>query len=233
MRLSAELDRLQPDQPVIHLEVGQPNFNTPAHVVDATLQSLRAGQTTYIASNGILPLREAIAQRYSCANRPVPTSASQIIVTTGAMAAMFSLFTTLLSKGDECLIPIPGFPNYQQTISLIGAKSVPYLCRAENNYLPTMDELESLVTSRTKCIVICNPGNPTGACFDRELVKNIVEFAKKKNIFMISDEIYGGITFGPEGHVCAAEYEANDNVENSSLIVVSGVSKGIAFLLLQ
>ena len=226
MRLSAELDRLNPDQPVIHLEVGQPNFNTPTHIVQATIQSLSSGQTTYIASNGLLSLREAIASRYSTARRPVPTSVPQIIVTTGAMAAMFSLFTTLLSKGDECLVPIPGFPNYQQTISLIGAKSVPYLCKVENNYLPTLSDLESLVTSRTKCIVICNPGNPTGACFDRKLVGDIVRFAKRNNLFLISDEIYGGITFDPTEHVCAAEFEDPNDAETSSLIVVSGVSKG-------
>ncbi len=130
-------------------------------------------------------MRQAVSDRYS--QRGIQTSISQIIITSGSMLAMFSLSMALLNPGDECLVPLPGFGNYQQMASMVKAKSVPYLCRPSEGYLPRIEELASLITVRTRCIIICNPGNPTGAVYPPALLRDIIELCQKRGVFVISD----------------------------------------------
>lgn len=108
-------------------------------------------------------------------------------MTLGTMLSMFSLFRAVLEPNDDCLIPFPGFPNYYQSIKLLNANAIPYITTAAENYLPTIESLEKLITSKTKCLVICNPGNPTGANFDKKLVEDIVKLTRSKGIYLISD----------------------------------------------
>lgn len=226
---AAKLDLDASKEKVIHLEVGQPDFKTPTHIIDATIKALHDGMTTYCPNSGISELRDEIALLYS--NQNILTNREQICVTTGAMMSMCSLFAAILEPGDECLLPTPGFPNYQQGVSLAHGKSVPYLCHPSDGYIPNINEIEKLITPFTKLIVICNPGNPTGATFKREMVKDLFMLAKKYGIFIISDEIYSDIHFDDENpHVCTAIYdELYDNPQDDSMLaVVSGVSKAFS-----
>eukprot|EP01036_Dinobryon_divergens_P025069 gene25069-33582_t len=214
---------LQKTHEIVHLEVGQPNFSTPVHIIESTIAALNQKKTAYIPNAGSTELRQVVSDRYG--QRGIQTNASQIIITSGSMLAMFSLCLALLSPGDECLIPLPGFGNYQQMVSMVKANSVPYLCRPSEGYLPRIEELASLITARTRCIIICNPGNPTGAVFPPSLLRDIIELCQKRGVFVISDEIYSDIVFEGE-HVSAASFTANQS--DCLLAVVAGVSKGYA-----
>lgn len=157
MSTCTDLERQYPHKRFIHLEVGQPNFITPPHIIEATYKALQDGSTKYVPNNGIYSLREAIAEKYS--SLLIPTSADQVVVTVGSSLSLFSLIAAIMQPGDECLVPLPGFPNYQSALSIMRAISVPYLCASSNKYLPTLDAIQKQVTSRTKCIIICNPGS--------------------------------------------------------------------------
>eukprot|EP01032_Pedospumella_encystans_P013667 gene13667-15720_t len=169
------MDRESPDNPVIRLEVGQPNFRTPDFIVEATIKALREGHTTYNPNNGVLSLRETIAEKYCTEGHATETD--QIVVT--------------------------------------------------NGYLPTLETIEEQVTPHTKCIILCNPGNPTGATYPHELLKRIVHWAHARGIFVISDEIYSDIVFDAP-HTSAAQLEGDSLVNSDLLAIVSGVSKGYA-----
>jgi aspartate/methionine/tyrosine aminotransferase len=179
------MDKESPHSPVIHLEVGQPNFATPQHVVEATVRALHEGHTNYNPNNGLLSLRESIVQTYI--RRGFPTSVDQIVVTVGSSLSLFSLLITLLKPSDECLLPIPGFPNYQAAIAMTGGVSVPYLCHPNQGYLPTLEGIASRCTPRTRCLILCNPGNPTGATYPESMLKEILLWAHARDIFVISD----------------------------------------------
>jgi len=185
MLRATELELSVLPRELVRLEVGQPNFNTPAHIVNATIIALQSNKTAYIPNAGSTQLRQAISEHYC--SKGIPTTHSQIIVTTGSMLSMFSLAMSLLQPGDECLHPLPGFGNYQQISSLIRCRSIPYLCRPNDGYLPRISEIERLIGPKTKCIVICNPGNPTGAVYNRKLLEEIIQLCKERNIFVISD----------------------------------------------
>lgn len=155
------------------------------HIIQSTIAALNQKKTAYIPNAGSTELRQVVSDLYS--QRGIQTNASQIIITSGSMLAMYSLSLALLSPGDECLIPLPGFGNYQQMTSMMRAKSVPYLCRPSDGYLPRLEELASLITSRTRCIIICNPGNPTGAVYPPSLLCEIIKLCQKRGVFVISD----------------------------------------------
>jgi aspartate/methionine/tyrosine aminotransferase len=208
---------------IIHLEVGQPSFSTPDHIVQATIASLNNGQTAYIGNSGIPELRSAIAARYNKTFPSSSTAKENVLVTAGSMMSLYSLILAILKPGDECLIPFPGFPNYQQSISLVGATSVAYTCLSEDQYLPTIAEIERRISSKTKCILLCNPGNPTGCNFPRELIGSILSLAKSRGIYVISDEIYSAITYENK-HISVMEFEGSAP-DTSTVAVISGVSK--------
>ena len=212
--------------PVIHLEVGQPNFATPKNVVDACIDALQGGKTAYCPNAGIPELRHVIANKY---NKQFPSSAcsaDNIMVTSGSMLSLYSLYLTLFKPGDECLIPFPGFPNYQQGLSMVHAKSVPYPCHSKNGYFPEVDDIESLIGPRTKGLLICNPGNPTGTSYPMDLMERLIALARRHDLFVISDEIYEEIVFD-NPHVSACVFEGRD-IDSSKLAVISGVSKSYA-----
>lgn len=206
--------------PVIHLEVGQPDFATPSHIVEATCRAVREGHTRYIPTAGIPPLREAIAR--SCERRTgVATSASQILVTTGAMMSLATSFFVLLEPGDEVLVPDPGWPNYTTSVTLARGVPVPYSLRAPR-FLPDLGELESLVTPRTKILLVCSPSNPTGQVHDDALTEALVAFARRHDLWVVSDEIYSEIVFENQ-----APSVLKFDTDGRSL-VISGMSKTYA-----
>jgi aspartate aminotransferase/aminotransferase len=217
MDLAAVAER---EGPVIHLEVGQPDFATPAHIVEATCRAAREGHTRYISTAGIGPLREAAARSYE-RRTGVATSASQILVTTGAMMSLATSFFALLEPGDEVLLPDPGWPNYSSSVTLARGVPVPYTLRSPL-FLPDLDELQSRVTPRTKILLLCSPSNPTGQVHDAALTEALVAFARRNDLWVVSDEIYSEIVFENK-----APSVLNFDPDERCL-VINGVSKTYA-----
>lgn len=207
--------------PIIHLEVGEPSFTTPAHIIEQAFEATAAGATRYTQSGGILPLRQAIADRYS-AKWGTEISPDMVMASHGGVNAINSTVLALIDRGDEVLVPDPAWPNYRAILSLAGGVSVLYPMAVENGFLPDVAALEALITPRTRMIILCNPGNPTGAVWPEETVKAIVELAARHDLYVLSDEIYEELVF--EGsHVPAARFDDDHRV-----ITVSGFSKTYA-----
>lgn len=206
---------------VIHLEVGEPDFGTPDHIVDRAIAALREGWTRYTPNPGILPLRERIAARFS-ARLGQTIAVDRVVATTGAVGALYTAVNLVADIGDEILIPDPGWPNYHSMVHLAGAVPVHFAQPAANGYLPDPDRIAKQITSRTKAILYNTPGNPTGVVFPREIVAALAALAEKHGLYLIADEVYEDIVF--EGaHVSAASFGLDDRV-----FVVSGASKSYA-----
>jgi aspartate/methionine/tyrosine aminotransferase len=206
---------------VIHLEVGEPDATTPGHIIEAAFQAARAGWTKYSPNSGLPSLRQLIAQRVS-RRWGLQVAPGQVVVTTGAIGALFTAIMTAVEAGDEILIPDPGWPNYESIAHLIGATAVRYGLPAKNGFLPDPEEIASKVSERTKAILINTPGNPTGAVFPRAVIARLADIVRSRGLYLISDEIYEDIVFGGE-HVSAGVFDLG-----SHAFVVSGFSKTFA-----
>jgi len=187
-------DASQKYRDVIHLEIGTPDLPTPALVCEAAQRAIRDGLTRYTANAGALALREAIASRLS-QSRNLPVSAENIVVTTGGMGALASAAMATLDENDEVLVPDPGWPNYTMQALCAGATPVAYPLSNGNGFQPIVEELERRITSRTKVLIVNSPSNPIGTIHSKETIASIVELARRKNILIISDEVYEHIVY--------------------------------------
>ncbi len=188
---------------VIHMEIGQPDFDTPAHIVEAAIAAMRRGETRYTPAAGILPLREAIAAHIE-QTRGITVSPDQVVVVPGAKPVMFFTMLALLEPGDECIYPDPGFPIYESLIHFIGAKAVPAPLRMANEFRFDVGELARLVNRRTKLLIINSPCNPTGSILTRSDLEQIAELAQRYDFYVLSDEIYSRILYEEPHHSIAA-----------------------------
>lgn len=207
--------------PVIHLEVGQPDFDTPEHIRKATCDYVMAGNTKYIPNAGLSPLRAAVARRFE-SRTGVATTPDHILVTTGAVASVVSSFFTILESGDEVLLPDPSWPNYRMGVALAHGVSVFYALDPARGFLPDLREIESLITKRTKMLVLCSPSNPTGQVYGRKMMGDLMKLARKHDLYVLSDEVYEDIVFSGE-HVSALNFDTDERT-----LIISGVSKGYA-----
>jgi aspartate aminotransferase len=205
----------------IHLEVGQPDFDTPEHIVEATCRYAREGHTRYVPNAGVDPLREAAA-KYVQGKTGVATEPGNILVTQGAVLSVATAFLSLTDPGDEVLLPDPGWPNYSMAVPLFQGKSVFYDVRPENNFLPDPEQIESLITPRTKLLLLCSPSNPTGQVHDAALTAALMDVARRHDLWVLADEIYGEIVFD-EKHVSCASHDPDERV-----LLVTGLSKSFA-----
>jgi len=174
---------------IVHLEIGEPDFDTPVHIRDAAKQALDAGATHYGPSAGLPELREAIAKHIG-ETRGVPVSPEQVVVTPGAKPIMFFVIMALAAEGDEVIYPNPGFPIYESVINFVGARPVPIPLREESGFGFDLDVFERSVSARTKLIIINSPANPTGGVLDRPQLQRIADIAIARKIPVLSDEIY-------------------------------------------
>jgi aspartate aminotransferase len=179
---------------VVHLEIGEPDFDTPNHIKEAAIEALRRGETHYTPSAGILPLREAIAEEVR-KTRDIPVGPDHVVVTPGAKPIMFFVILALCQEGDEALYPSPGFPIYESMINFVGAKGIPIPLRMENEFRIDVDELRSLVSPRTKLIVLNSPANPTGGVLTSADLQAIAQIALEYDCWVLSDEIYSRIIY--------------------------------------
>jgi len=207
---------------IIHLEIGEPDFDTPRSVVHAGLSALQRGETHYTPSAGIPELREAIAEHLN-RTRHLAVDPGQVIVTPGAKPIMFYAILALLEAGDEAIFPDPGFPIYSSMIDFAGAKGVPLPLREKADFAPDLDELRALVTERTKLIVLNSPQNPTGGVLSAAVLREIAQIARARDLWVLSDEIYADLLYEGRHHSIAGE----DGMAERT-ILLDGFSKTFA-----
>ena len=185
---------------VIHLEVGEPDLPTPKHVADAAERAIEDGFTHYTPSAGIIELREAISKKLARDNGLGYDAGTEIVVTNGANSALSLSLLAIIDPGSDIMIPDPGWANYEPLVKLVRANPIRYPLKEENCFTPKIDDIARLVTSRTRAIVINSPNNPTGGVMEKEDLELVAEFAKRKDIYVISDEVYEKILYDGAKH---------------------------------
>jgi len=184
---------------VIHLEIGEPDFDTPEHIRQAACQALAEGYTHYGPSPGDPELREAIAETIS-KSRGVDVTPEEVVVVPGAKPIIFFGIMALVNEGEEVIYPNPGFPIYESVINFVGAKPVPLPLREENEFRLDAEELGRLITPRTKMIIINSPQNPTGSVLTLEDLEAIARMAVEHNVWVMTDEAYSRMVYDGEHH---------------------------------
>jgi aspartate/methionine/tyrosine aminotransferase len=182
---------------IIHLEIGEPDFSTPPNIVEAAVDALHSGWTHYGPSAGLPDLRLSIAN-YVSRRRGVQVSPERVVVVPGGKPIMFFTMLALIDEGDEVIYPNPGFPIYESMINYVGGTAVPVPLREERDFAMDVDELASLITDRTKLIILNSPQNPTGGILQREDIERTAKAIGDRNIMVLSDEIYSRLQFQGE-----------------------------------
>ncbi len=205
---------------IIHLEIGEPGYQPPKHVLEATKKAVDEGKTKYTPASGIYELREAIAERVS-SSRGVEVGPENVVVTVGAKMAIFAALMAFVDPGDEVIIPMPAYPSYESVTKFVGGVVKPVVLKEERKFSPDVNDILEKVTDRTKAIVINTPSNPTGGIYRREDLEEIVNLALKRDILIISDEIYEDIIFDGRKHESVLSIAGAEEVT----VLVSGFSK--------
>jgi aspartate aminotransferase len=209
---------------VVNLSVGEPDFDTPSHIKDAAKQAIDDNFTHYSPVPGYMSLREAIAAKLRNENH-ANYEASQIVVSTGAKQALSNVLMAVVNPGDEVVIPVPAWVSYVEMVKLAEGKPVLVPAGMEQGFKVTPEQLEAAITDKTRVVMLCSPSNPSGAVYNREEIKGLVEMLKRHpQVLILSDEIYEHINYTADGHVSFGEFpEIADR-----LVIVNGVSKAYA-----
>lgn len=184
---------------IIHLEIGEPDFDTPGNIIDAGCEALRKGFTHYGPSAGLVELREAIA-KYVSETRRVDVEPDEVVVVPGGKPIIFFSILALAEDGDQIIYPNPGFPIYESMINYVGAKAVPIQLREELDFRLDVDELAGLINDRTKLVIVNSPHNPTGGVLEKKDIEAIARAIGNRDIMILSDEIYSQLIFEGEHH---------------------------------
>jgi len=179
---------------IVHLEIGEPDFDTPSFIVEAAAQALRAGETHYGPAAGKPEVRQVFADHIA-RTRGVDMGRDNVVITPGGKPIMYFLMTALLNEGDEAIYPNPGFPIYESVINFLGAKPVPLKLAEEKDFTFDVKDLEALITPRTKLLILNSPQNPTGSVLESADLDAIAALAVKHDLFVMSDEIYSRILY--------------------------------------
>src|SRR4030088_1648609 len=174
---------------IIHLEIGEPDFDTPSNVIEAGVDALRKGWTHYGPSAGLPDLRQTLAE-YVSRTRNVKVSSDEVVVVPGGKPIIFFTILALIDEGDEVIYPNPGFPIYESMINYVGGRAVPIHLREERDFSPDVGELASIINAQTRLIVLNSPQNPTGGVLERREIEQIAQAIGERNIMVLSDEIY-------------------------------------------
>ena len=209
-------------QEIIHLEIGEPDFDTPGHIVAAGVRALQEGYTHYGPTPGLPELREAIA-RNSREGRGINTDPAQVVVTPGAKPIMFYVILALAQPGVEVIYPNPGFPIYESMIRFSGATPVPMRLLEEKAYHPDLADLAAKITDRTRLIIINSPENPCGSALTRDELETIANLARGRDLYVLADEIYKDILYTGEHYSIAAFPDLEKQT-----IILDGFSKSYA-----
>ncbi|MEM1502002.1 pyridoxal phosphate-dependent aminotransferase [Domibacillus sp. 8LH] len=206
---------------VIGLGAGEPDFNTPDHIIEAAYESLKDGQTKYTPAGGLVELKNAIIEKFQ-QDQGITYKANEIIVTTGAKHALYNLFQVILNEGDEVIIPTPYWVSYPEQVKLADGVPVYIDGKESNDFKITPDQLEAAITEKTKAVIINSPSNPTGMLYSADELKALGEVALRHNIWIVSDEIYEKLVYGDNKHVSIAQLSPELKEQT---IVINGVSK--------
>jgi aspartate aminotransferase len=207
---------------IIHLEIGEPDFDTPPHVKEAAIRALHDGFTHYTPAAGLREAREAIAEHVGT-HRGITVDPDEVVITPGAKPIMFFLMLALVNPGDEVIVPDPGFPIYASVARFVGGRPVPWVLREDRGFRADPEELRALVTPRTKLIVLNSPHNPAASMLSRHDLEAIAEIVHGRPATVLSDEIYGRIVYEGAFASLASVSEVRPQV-----VILDGFSKTYA-----
>ena len=179
---------------IIHLEIGQPDFQTPINICEAAFRAMKDGYTGYGPAAGLLELREVVAEHIST-TRGIEVHPDEVVVTPGAKPIIFFTLLALVNEGDEVIYPDPGFPTYESVINFVGAKGIPIPLREEVDFRFHIDDLVDVISERTRLLILNSPQNPTGGLLQKEELEAIAQLANKHDFYVLSDEIYSHILY--------------------------------------
>lgn len=209
---------------VIGFGAGEPDFNTPKNIQEAGIKAIQEGLTRYTAASGIIELKDAIVNKFKVDNN-LTYKPSQIVISTGAKQCLANALQAILNPEDEVLVGAPYWVSYPELIQLADGKAVFVETKEENAFKLTVEALEKATTNKTKAFILNSPNNPTGTVYTKEELVKLAEFAKEKDLLIISDEIYEKLLYGVEGHISIASI--SEDAYNRT-IVINGVSKAYA-----
>ncbi|HBK85217.1 MAG TPA: aspartate aminotransferase, partial [Firmicutes bacterium] len=209
---------------VISFGVGEPDFDTPAHIRQAGIDAINSGFTRYTAAAGIAELKQAICAKFERDNGLTYTP-DQIVVSNGAKHSLYNALQVLVEDGDEVLIPVPYWVSYTEMVKLAGATPVFVETTEANDFKLRVADLEAAVTNKTRVLMLNSPSNPTGIVYGKDELKAIAEFCLKHNLFVISDEIYEELVYDGAKHYSIATVEPK---MQDMAVIVNGMSKAYA-----
>ncbi len=207
---------------VVSFALGEPDFTTPKHIIDATIASFQRGETHYTPNTGIPALRKAVSETY--AKRGLSYRPEEILIGAGGVSVLNLACGAILDVGDEVLIPDPGWPNYRGMILQWGAVPVPVAVREEDGFMYTAEALRRAITKKTKAIIINSPSNPTGGVASAETLGQIADLVKEQDLYVISDEIYHELVWSGESYTSIAQFPGM----KERTVVMDGFSKQYA-----
>jgi aspartate/methionine/tyrosine aminotransferase len=208
---------------VVHLEIGDPDFNTPEGIKNAGIRAIKENETHYVSSWGMPEFRLAV-QEVTKLSRGFRPDVGQVLITPGANISIFYAILNCADHGDEILYPDPGFPTYKSTIAATQSVGIPYKLREQDGFRMRVEGIEPLITSRTKLLIINSPQNPTGAVTEENELRKIFELARERDIWVFSDEIYARMNYGDTKHFSVASIDQ----AQERVILANGFSKSFA-----
>jgi len=206
---------------VIGLGAGEPDFNTPQHIIDAAVKAMNEGHTKYTPSGGLAGLKQVIIKKFQ-EDQNLSYEPSELIVCVGAKHALYTLFQVILDEGDEVIIPTPYWVSYPEQVKLAGGVPVYVEGLEENEFKITPEQLKSVVTERTKAVIINSPSNPTGMIYTKQELEELGKVCLEHDILIVSDEIYEKLVYGNHRHVSIAEISPELKRQT---VIINGVSK--------
>ncbi|WP_368410727.1 pyridoxal phosphate-dependent aminotransferase [Haladaptatus salinisoli] len=211
------------DEDLVHFEIGEPDFDTPTHIVEAAADAANAGATHYTSNAGLPELREAVAAKTATENGVEFDPRREITITNGAMEALYLALQTVVSPGDEVVVPTPAWPNYRNQIRLAGGVPVYVPLPAERGFDLDADAVADAISDETAAVIVCRPSNPTGRVYDRDRLETVVEAAAAHDAYVIADEVYEGLIFDGSPRSVAA-----DTAHSDAVVSVNSCSKKYA-----
>ncbi|OZU88020.1 aspartate aminotransferase [Virgibacillus indicus] len=209
---------------VIGLGFGEPDFNTPEHIIEAAKEAMEAGLTKYTPAGGVIELKKAIMNKFKN-DQNLEYDFDEVIVTTGAKYALYALFQVLLNEGDEVIIPTPYWVSYPDQVTLASGIPVYITGLEKNDFKITKEQLEKVITSKTKALIINSPSNPTGMMYTKHELAQLGQVCLEHNVLIISDEIYEKLIYTDDLHISVAQL--SDQLKNQT-VIINGVSKSHA-----
>lgn len=206
---------------IIGFGAGEPDFNTPDFIIDSAKKALDIGFTKYTPAAGMVELKKAICQKFLNDNGLEYTE-NQIVVSSGAKSSLYHAICAVVDEGDEVILPSPFWLTYPELIKLAGGKCVYVKAEKENGYKMTAQQLKDAITSKTKCLILNTPNNPTGAVYSKDELESIAKVVEEAGIYVIADEIYEKLVYAGEKHYSIASF--NDYMKNHT-VIVNGMSK--------